>query len=446
MKKILALLLALVMVFALAACGGGNDDAKDTPAPSDNAGAPASDAGSDETDGGDEPASVADAVAAAQENPVDTSKVKAAVDDGSFKVGFIMLHNEQIAYDFAHITGIRAAIEAMSLTDDQVLWKYDIPEDETCYDAAVDLAEQGCDVIFANSFGHSTYMMQAASEYPDILFCHASGQDACTTDLPNYVNFFTQIFEARYVSGVVAGMKLKELMDAGEITDPYVGYVGAYPYAEVVSGYTSFFLGVQSIVPEAHMDVTYTNSWSDQTAEAEAANSLMSRGCVIISQHADTTGAPSAVQAAYDSGSTAFCVGYNVDMLAVAPDAALTSAQPNWAVVYTQILEAAMNGTPVPRDSAHGYKDNGVHISELGKSCAEGTAEKVAEVEAALKAGTLHVFDASTFTVNGANLDSYSASYGFDGLELIWDGYFHESELISAPLFDIRVDGITELN
>ncbi len=428
MKKTLALLLAAAMIVMLfAACGGTEPQT------------PATDVPSDQT--------LAEKIAASQENPVDTTKAKEAVDAGNFKVGIILLHNEQIGYDAAHIDGINAAIEAMDLTSDQVVWKYDVPEDESCYDAAVDLAEQGCNVIFANSFGHESFLMQAAAEYPDILFCHASGQSAATTDLPNFVNYFTKVFESRYASGVVAGLKLQELLDSGAITDPYVGYVGAYPYAEVVSGYTAFFLGVRSIVPDAHMDVTYTNTWSDQTAEYEAANALMAKGCVIIGQHADTTGAPSAVQAAFDGGNNkVFCVGYNVDMLSVAPDVALVSAQNNWGVAYTALIEAAMKGEPAPRNTAYGYEADGVQISAFGPACAEGTAEKLAEVEAALTSGELRVFDTANFTVGGATLESYSNSYGFEGLELIWDGYFHESEIISAPLFDIRIDGITELN
>lgn len=440
MKKALALILALVLVAALCACG--------TAAPAATAAATAAPAAATAaaTAAPAADTTLSDKVNASLKNPVDTSAVKAAVDAGTFKIGVILLHNEQIGYDFAHISGIKAAAAALGISDDQIIWKYDIPEDETCYDAATDLVSQGCSIIFADSFGHESYIMQAAEENPDVLFCHASGQSAATSDLPNFVNYFTKVFESRYVSGVVAGMKLKELMDAGTVTDPYVGYVGAYPYAEVVSGYTAFFLGVQSVVPDAHMDVTFTNSWADQTAEAEAANALISRGCVIISQHADTTGAPSAVQAALDSGKTVYCVGYNVDMLTAAPTAALTSAQNNWEAAYESIISAAMKGEAVPRNTAFGYEANGVQISKLGPSCAAGTADKVAEVEAALKDGSLHVFDTSKFTVSGANLTTYSASYGFDGLELIWDGYFHESELMSAPLFDIAIDGITKLN
>lgn len=424
MKKLLCIALAAMLVVAcFAGCAS-------TPAAT----------------GAEPTATLAEMVAASQDFFVDTAKAKEAADAGNFKIGVILLHNENIGYDFAHIQGIQTACDKLGVKADQIIWKYDIPEDETCYDTAVDLAEAGCNVIFADSFGHESYVMLAAAEYPDILFCHASGQSAATTDLPNFINYFTGVYQSRYVSGVVAGLKLKELMDAGTITDPYVGYVGAYPYAEVKSGYTAFFLGVQSIVPEAHMDVTFTNSWADQTAEAEAANALIARGCVIISQHADTTGAPSSVQAALDSGKTVFCVGYNVDMLSVAPTAALTSAQNNWGVVYEAIIDKAMKGEGLPRNTAYGFAENGVQISELGPSCADGTAAVVAEVETALAEGKTHVFDCSTWTVDGKTLDTYTTSFGFEGVELIWDGYFHESELISAPLFDINIDGITLLN
>ena len=400
MKKLLAVLLAVVMVLALVACGGS---------------------GKEEAGKGD-----------------------AAASD--FKVGVVLLHNDQIGYDAAHIEGIKTAAKALGIADDQIIWKYDVPENEKAYDAAVDLAEQGCDIIFADSFGHESYVWQAASEYPDIEFCHATGTTASSSELKNVHNYFTKVFESRYVSGVVAGMKLKELMDAGTVTDPHVGYVGAFPYAEVKSGYTAFFLGVRSIVPEAYMDVTYTNSWADQTAEYDAANALMAKGCVIISQHADTTGAPTAVQEALDSGKVAYCVGYNVDMLAAAPDAALTSAQNNWSALYSKMLKAAMNGEEIPKDLTVGYAEDGVMISKLGPKCAAGTAEKVDEVVGALKAGTMNVFDTSVFTVGGQTLTSYDKSFGFEGTELIWDGFFHESEIISAPLLDFVIDGITELN
>jgi len=400
MKKFLAILLALVMMLSIVACGSKDEG------------------------GGEGDASAA----------------------SDFKIGVILLHNDQIGYDAAHMEGVKTAAANLNIPAENIIWKYDIPEDEKAYDAAVDLAEQGCDIIFADSFGHESYIWQAASEYPDVIFCHATGTTAASAKIANGHNYFTKVYESRYVSGVVAGLKLKEMMDAGIVTDPYIGYVGAFPYAEVKSGYTAFFLGVRSIVPEAHMDVTYTNSWADQTAEYDAANSLIAKGCVIISQHADTTGAPTAVEEALQSGKTVYCVGYNVDMLAAAPNAALTSAQNNWSALYTVMIESAMKGETIPTDISVGYADNGVMISKLGPNCAEGTADKVAEVEKAIAEGTLHVFDTATFTVNGETLTSYDQSWGFEGTQLIWDGYFHESEIISAPLLDFVIDGITELN
>ena len=365
-----------------------------------------------------------------------------------FKVGVILVGDENEGYTYAHMEGIEAARVACGLEKDQIIYKYNIGVNEACHQAAVDLVEQGCKIVFANSFGHESFLIQAAKEYPDVLFCHATGQTAAKqTDLKNIFNYFTAIYEARYVSGVVAGMKLKELMDNGTVTDPHVGYVGAYPYAEVVSGYTAFFLGIQSIVPDAYMEVQYTNKWFDLTLEAEAANALMARGCVIIGQHADSTGAPSAIQAAHDDGTypNVYSVGYNIDMLNVAPDVALTSPQNNWGAYYTYAIKTAMEGKEMQQDWCYGYIDEAVQISQLGTACAEGTQEAVAAVIEKIKNGELHVFDCSTFTVNGEHLTSYDKSYGFDGVELIWDGYFHESEVISAPLFDIRIDGITEL-
>ncbi|MDD4311862.1 MAG: BMP family ABC transporter substrate-binding protein, partial [Eubacteriales bacterium] len=373
MKKIIALLAVLTMVFALAACA-----------------APA--------------ATTAPAATATEAPAAEATEAPAAdaTEAPALKIGVILVGDENEGYTYAHIDGIKKAIEALGISADSVIWKYSIPEDETCYDTAVDLAEQGCTIIFSNSYSHQSYMVQAAEEYPDVIFCPATGDTAAVCGLPNVVNFFPYTYESRYVSGVVAGMKLKELMDAGKVSDPYIGYVGAYPYAEVVSGYTAFFLGIKSIVPEAHMDVVYTNSWFDMTKEAEAANNLMSRGCVIIGQHADSTGAPSAVQAKLDAGEVVYSVGYNVDMLSVAPTAALTSAQNNWSVLYKDILSDFMSGATMKHDYSGGYNEDAVQISALGESCAAGTAEKVAEVIAGLKAGTLHVFDTSTFTVGDA--------------------------------------------
>ena len=424
MKKFLAMLLALTMALSLAACGEKKEEA---------------------------PA----------ETPAETPAEESTVSD--VKIGLICVHDINSGYDAAHIDGLKTACEALGIdVASQVIMKYNIPEDETCYDTAVDLAEEGCGIIFSDSYGHQSHMQQAAEEYPDVTFVACTGDLAASSGLDNYKNMFPYTYESRYVSGVVAGMKLKELMDAGTVTDPYVGYVGAFPYAEVVCGYTAFLLGIQSIVPEAHMDVQYTNSWYDPTAEGEAANALMSRGCVIIGQHADSTGAPSAVQAAVDAGTVAYSVGYNIDMLSVAPTAALTSAQNNWSVLYQHMLEKLIAGEEVPADFACGYADGAVMISTLGESCAEGTQEAVDAAWAGIKDGSLKVFDTSKFTCQPSTDGSYevdadghvTSAFGLDtngdwvndAGEAIEDGAFVESVLRSAPYFALRIDGITELN
>ena len=356
----------------------------------------------------------------------------AEVTKDTIKVGLILLHDENIGYDEIHLNGFMDMVKNLGLTEDQYVIKYNIPENELCYDAAVDLAEAGCNIIFADSFGHESYMLQAATEYPDIQFCHATGYQAATSGLKNMHNFFSAVYESRYVSGVVAGLKLNEQIEKGEFTadEAVMGYVGAYPYAEVISGYTAFYLGARSVCPSVTMKVTYTNSWADMALEKEAADALIAQGCVLISQHADTTGAPTACQAAGVP-----CVGYNVSMISVAPDSALTSAAVVWGPYYTYAAKCLIDGEEIATDWCKGYVDGAVEIKELNeKVVAAGTEETVNAVIEKLKNGELHVFDTSTFTVDGKTLEDET---------YVWDGYYHESELASAPSFTYIIDGIT---
>ena len=349
------------------------------------------------------------------------------------KIGFICIGDENSGYDANFLRGASEAMEALGLNADQLIVKYNILENQDAYDAAVDLAEAGCSYIFADSFGHEDYIKLVAEEYPEIQFSHATGYQAASSGLENLHNCFASIYEARYVAGIVAGMKLNEMIEAGKFTaeQAKVGYVGAFPYAEVVSGDTSFFLGMRSVCPSVTMTVKYTNNWGDFALEKEAAEALIAQGCVLISQHADTTGAPTACEAAGVP-----CVGYNIDMTAVAPTTALVSSRINWAPYLTMAIQAVMNGESFDTDWCQGYADGAVAITALNDAAvAEGTAEAVEAAEAALAAGELHVFDASTFTVGGEAPES----------EHIYDGYFHESETASAPYFDLRIDGIEEL-
>lgn len=366
-----------------------------------------------------------------------------AVDAASVKVGVIYVGDENEGYTAAHMTGIDEMQESLGLSDDQVIEKICIPEDESCYDAAVDLAEQGCNIIFANSFGHESYMMQAAAEYPEVQFCHATGYQAASSGLSNMHNYFTSVYESRYVSGVVAGLKLNEMIANGDITeaDAKMGYVGAYPYAEVISGFTSFYLGAKSVCDSVTMEVKYTNSWASMDQEAEVASQLIADGCVLISQHADTTGAPSTCET-----EGVPCVGYNVDMTAVAPNTALTSASINWGPYYTYAVKCVVDGKAIDTDWCQGYAEGADCITALNdKAIAEGTKDKVAEVEAAIIDGSLKVFDTTTFTVGGSSLeDLVSSNENYAKYaDYVSDGCFHESEFSSAPAFDIIIDGIT---
>lgn len=370
------------------------------------------------------------------------TEVAAASD---IKVGIMYIGDENEGYTAAHMAGIDAMMQTLGLSEDQVIEKTLVPEDESCYDAAVDLAEQGCSIIFGNSFGFESYMLQAAAEYPDIQFCHATGYQAASSGLANMHNYFTAVYESRYVSGVVAGLKLNEMIADGTITEAQakMGYVGAFPYAEVISGFTSFYLGAKSVCPSVTMEVQYTNSWADMSGEAEVATKLIDDGCVLISQHADTTGAPSACET-----KGVPCVGYNVDMISVAPNSALTSASIDWAPYYTYAVECVMNGDAIETDWCQGYADGAVRITDLNDATiADGTADKVAEVETALKDGSLHVFDTANMTVDGSSLEDLIAQGGdYEKYEAyVSDGYYHESELASAPAFDLIIDGITSV-
>lgn len=415
MKKLLSVLLTMGLVASmLSGCGSDNEGA-------DNGSGNAGTGSAESTESGNAGAAVSDV-----------------------KVGIIYIGDENEGYTAAHMAGIDEMMKALGLSEDQVVEKTTVPEDESSYDAAVDLAEQGCNIIFGNSFGYETYMIQAATEYPEVQFCHATGYQAASSGLSNMHNYFTAVYESRYVSGVAAGLKLNEMIAEGKITEAEakMGYVGAFPYAEVVSGYTSFYLGAKSVCPSVTMEVQYTNSWGDMSGEAEIAAKLIDDGCVLISQHADTTGAPTACE---EKGVP--CVGYNVDMTTVAPNSALTSASINWAPYYTYAVESVINGTAIDTDWCQGYAQGANRITALNEAViAEGTADKVTEVEEALKSGSLHVFDTKTFTVSGSSIEDLIAQGGDyeKYAAYVSDGYFHESELASAPAFDLRIDGITE--
>lgn len=362
------------------------------------------------------------------------------------KVGFIFLHDENSTYDKNFIDAAKAVQLDLGLTDAQVMFKTNIPETNECYEAAAELAEAGCNLIFADSFGHEPYMVQAAKEYPEVQFCHATGTTAHTEKLTNFHNAFASIYEGRYLAGIAAGMKVQEMIDTKKITEDKakMGYVGAFPYAEVISGYTSFFLGARSVCPSVTMEVQYTNSWYDEAMEKEAANSLINSGCVLISQHADSMGAPTACETAGVPN-----VSYNGSTISACPNTYIISSKISWKPYFKHIIEAVENGTAITEDYCVGIIEGAVELSELNTAvAAAGTQEAIDAAKAKFTDGTLHVFDTSTFTVKGEKLESHKADVDTDDsftpdTEAVSDGYFHESEYRSAPYFDIVIDGIT---
>ena len=406
--KVLALVLALSMVVAFAACGGNTEETT---------------AANDET------------------------TTAATGDLKEVKVGFIFLHDENSTYDKNFIDAAKAACEAMGIEFAQ---KTQIPESNKCYDAAVELIEvDGCNVIFADSFGHEAFLIDAAKEYTDVQFCHATGTQAHTAGLSNFHNAFASIYEGRYLAGVAAGLKLNEMIADGKITaeQAKMGYVGAFTFAEVISGYTSFYLGAKSVCPTVTMDVKFTGSWYDEKLEKEAAQALIGGGCVLISQHADSMGAPTACETAGVPN-----VSYNGSTVAACPNTFIVSSRIDWTPYFKYMIECVQKGEAIAADWTGTIETGSVVLTDINEAAAaEGTAAKLEEVKGKLLDGTLNVFDTTTFTVGGEAKTSYMADVDTDeaftpDTEAIEDGVFYESKHRSAPYFDMQIDGITLLD
>ena len=405
MKKFLAMLLALVMALSLVACGEKKDDTQGN---------------------GD-----GDATAA------------------KVKVGFITLHDENSTYDKNFIDAAKEACANLGLVENEDYFiKTNVGETEQCAEVAADLVDAGCNIIFADSFGHEPYMIEVAKANPEVQFCHSTGTRAHTEGLANYHNAFASIYEGRYLAGIAAGLKLNAMIDAGDIKadEAKMGYVGAFTYAEVVSGYTSFYLGAKSVCPTVTMDVTFTGSWYDETLEKEGAEKLIQGGCKLISQHADSLGAPTACENAGVPN-----VSYNGSTQAACPNTYIISSRINWAPYYEYAIKAVMDGTAIDVDWTGTLATNSVVLTDLNTTvAAEGTAEAIAAATEKLEKGEIHVFDCSTLTVKGETLTSYQADVNADSdntpdTEVVHDGYFAESEKRSAPYFDLEIDGINRL-
>lgn len=358
--------------------------------------------------------------------------------DNEIKVGLVCLHDENSGYDANFINAFNAACEATGVTG---IIKTNVAESSEAYDAAAELADAGCSVVFTDSYGHQQYVLEAAQEYPNVQFTSCTGDMAQSVGQDNYHNAFATIFEGRFLAGIAAGMKLNEMIDAGTVTaeQAKMGYVGAMPYAEVISGYTSFYLGAKSVCPSVTMDVVYTGSWYDETLEKEGAESLIKGGAVLVSQHADSMGAPNACEAAGVPN-----VSYNGSTETACPNTYIISSRIDWEPYFTYAIEAVKNGENYETDWCGNLSTGSVKLTALNENvAAAGTAEAIEAAEAALLDGSLQVFDTAAWTLDGETLTTYDKVAFYEGNECIWDGYFHESETRSAPYFDIIIDGIT---
>ena len=370
----------------------------------------------------------------------------------NIKLGVILLHDEDSTYDLNFINGVMEAKANLGLSDDQVVIIRNIPESNDCYETALDLADEGCNIIFADSFGHESFMLQAAKETENVEFCHATGTMAHTEGLANFHNAFAAIYEGRYLAGIAAGMKLNEIKAAGKLKGeaPLMGYVGAFTYAEVVSGYTSFYLGAKSVCPDVTMKVQFTGSWYDEKEEKAAAEALIAMGCDLISQHADSMGAPTACENAGIPN-----VSYNGSTVASCPNTFIVASRIDWAPYFEYIIGQKAAGAPIATDWTGTIATGSVVLTDVNTAAAaQGTVEAIEAAKAEFVAGTKRVFDTATegfITVQGQPLTSYLADVDTDpafekDTEAVADGYFHESEYRSAPYFDAQIDGIELLN
>ncbi len=404
MKKIIALALVIAMIFSFAACG-------DKPA----------------TDGGENEGTV-------------------------YKVGMICIGDDNAAYDRNFYMAADSAKEKLAAEGIDIEWiyTYNHPEGDPVATDCEDLAGQGCIAVFCNSYGMEPAMLSVAGDYPETVFAGLTNEGSYKDDLENTVNAFPSIYEGRYIAGVAAGLKLQEMIDNGEIKEDeaVIGYVGAYTFAEVISGYTAFYLGAKSVCPSATMLVEFIGSWGDPTMEAATADDLIDRGAKLISQHSDSTTPATQAQAR-----GAFHIGYNIGMSDVAPEASIISSRIDWTNYFVYVIKTIVEGGKVDQDyTRHGIADGDVVLTELNEAvAAPGTAEKLAEVEQAIADGSLKIFDTANFTVDGKEVTNAFAidtdgDFMADSEEAIFDGAFHESYFQSAPYFALRIDGITLVN
>ena len=370
-KKIVAALLAIVMIFALASCSGG--DNKD-------------------------------------------DKIKLTAENIKIGVLHITSKDDTSGYTAAHQAGIVGMMKELGIKDEQVVIKDNINDSDTAATktALQELVDAECDVIFATSFNYMSSVEEFAEKNPEIIFSHCSGYLSNDT---NFNNYFGRIYEARYLAGIAAGLKAKEL------GNPVLGFVAAQDStnSEVTGGINAFALGAQSVYPEAEVKVKVTGSWYNPDEEGKAAQALIDAGCCVIGQHCDSDVTQTTIAAANKAGTQVYGCGYNSDMTPAAPTTHITAPIWNWQVYYTQAVKTVIDGKWADFGNYYeGMKVDLVDVSPINKdAAAEGTQAAIDEAKAAIKDGSLIVFDKGIEKADGTVLGAALTDKEITG-EITW--------------------------
>lgn len=339
-----------------------------------------------------------------------TSGDTGGIPKDEIKVGVIHLSDpaDGSGYTYTHDLGIQGMQQNLNLSDDQIVRKINISDtDADATRAAIqECIDEGCNIIFTTSWGYMETTAEMAEEYPDIYFSHGTGY---MSNGKNFNNYFGRIYQARYLSGIVAGMNTKS---------DKIGYVAAMDStnSEVTGGIDAFAMGIYSVNQNAKVYVKVTNSWFDPDGEKAAAETLLNMGCDVIAQHCDTEYPQTLAQ---EKG--VYSIGYNSDMSKNAPEACLCSVIWNWSAYYTSAVQSVIDGTWDGSNYYGGMNENLVGLTSLADFCADGTAEKVEEAKAAILSGENGVFDGvietntgETVGKEGKTLDDATITGGID--------------------------------
>lgn len=384
-KKLLALLLCVMMAFSVSACGNdviidvvSNDNNKDNN--KENA---SNDAGKTDDTKEEVKAEVPDT------NPAGLKTI--ALEDIKIGVLYIGSASDTSGYTYAHELGIQGMMANLGLKDDQVIRKENINDgdDVAVTQALQECMDEGCNVVFTTSWGYMDETETFAEEYPDAYFAHGTGYKS---NGKNFTNYFGRIYQARYLSGIVAGLKTKSNK---------VGYVSAMgsDNSECTGGIDAFAMGVAAVNPDAKVYVAVTNSWFSPEDEQAASDALIARDCDVLAQHVDTT----APQTAAEANGT-WAIGYNSDMSKETPDATLTSVIWNWSAYYTSYVNSIVNATYDASNYYGGMTESLIGLTDLSDICEDGTSEMVLDAQQKILKGEFNVFDGVIETNDGSTV------------------------------------------